>query len=314
MQSRMSPVARAGFRRLIAVFASAALMLATPALAEPAMWVVKDADSTVYLLGTFHLTKPGMEWRSDKIDAALKDSGELWLEASENGDQAGLQMLVLQHGFDPQHPLSGKLSADDWAKTQSAAKLAGVSVGAIDQMRPWLAALTLVIAPLIKDGYDPNKGADKQLEASARGTHKVVKTFETPEQQVLLFSSLSQQSEITFLIQTLDEIAAGTKYVDGMASAWLAGDTRALEVMTLEKMKTGAPELYDAMFVRRNLNWSDKIAAIMKGSGTSFVAVGAGHLVGDRSLPAILAERGFTVTPVLSAPGAPSRRRCKAMS
>ena len=65
-------------------------------------------------------------------------------------------------------------------------------------------------------------------------------------------------------------------------------------------MKTGAPELYDAMFVRRNLDWCDQIAAIMKGAGTSFVAVGAGHLVGDQSVPAILAKRGFTVTPYSS--------------
>ena len=111
----------------------------------------------------------------------------------------------------------------------------------------------------------------------------------------MFFSSLPQQSEIDFLVQTLDEIAAGPKYVDGMARAWLAGDTHELEVMVLERMKTGAPALYDALIVRRNLDWSDQIETVMKGAGTSFVAVGAGHLVGDQSVPAILAKRGFTV-------------------
>ena len=41
------------------------------AAADPAMWVVKDADSTVYLLGTIHVLKPGVSWRSEKLDAAL---------------------------------------------------------------------------------------------------------------------------------------------------------------------------------------------------------------------------------------------------
>jgi uncharacterized protein len=298
MQARTLRTKPAGLGCLIAAAAGAALaLLAAPAHAEPAMWVLKDADSTIYLLGTFHLIKPDMNWRSDKIDAAFRDSDELWLEASPHGDEAALQKLVLKHGFDPQHPLSGKLSGDDWAKVQAAAELAGVPVRAVEQMRPWLAGLTLVIAPMMKEGYDPKKGADRQLELSAQSGNKIVRTFETPEQQLVFFSSLPQQSEIDFLIQTLDEIAAGPKYVDGMARAWLAGDTHELEVMTLERMRNGAPALYDALFVQRNLDWCNQIEAVMKGAGTSFVAVGAGHLVGDQSVPAILAERGFTVTP-----------------
>ena len=288
----------AGLGRLIAAVASAALTLfASPAHAEPAMWVVKDADSTLYLLGTFHLIKPDTHWRSDKIEAAFKDSDELWLEASPNSNEAMLQKLLLKYGFDRQHPLSGKLNGDDWAKVQSAAELGGVPVEAVEQMRPWLAALTLVVAPMMKEGYDPEKGADRQLELSAQSGNKIVKTFETPGQQLELFSSLPQQSEVAFLIQTLDEIAAGPKYVDRMADAWLAGDTGELEAMVLNGMKEDAPELYDALIVRRNLDWCNQIETVMKGAGTSFVAVGAGHLVGDQSVPAILAKRGFTVTP-----------------
>ena len=283
---------------LIAAVASALLALfVSPAHAEPAMWVVKDADSIVYLLGTVHMMKPGLNWRSDKIDAAFDASDELWLEAIEDGDMATMQGLIVKHGYDRARPLSAKLESDDWARVQSAAKAAGLPVGAVELMRPWLAALALSVRPVAKEGgYDFTQGVDRSLETSARAVRKTVKTFETPEQQMQVFSSLSEESEVALLVQTLDEIALRRSDLDRMFDGWMAGDLSVLEAKSVE-MKAIAPELYDAAFVRRNLAWCDQIAAIMKGAGTSFVAVGAGHLVGDQSVPAILAERGFTVTP-----------------
>jgi hypothetical protein len=59
---------------------AAASAWAAPALAQPALWAVKDADSTIYFLGTVHLLKPETEWRSEKLDAAIAESQALWLE------------------------------------------------------------------------------------------------------------------------------------------------------------------------------------------------------------------------------------------
>ena len=42
-------------------------MAAWPLHAEPAMWVIRDSDSTIYLIGTLHLLKHDPEWKSEKI-------------------------------------------------------------------------------------------------------------------------------------------------------------------------------------------------------------------------------------------------------
>ena len=284
--------------RLITAAASAVLALLTlPAHAEPAMWVVKDVDSTLYLLGTIHVTKPGMNWRSDKIEAAFEASNEYWMEATDNGDAAMLQGLIVKHGYDRTHPLSTKLNGDDWARVEAAAKTVGLPISSVERMRPWLAALALGLKPAAQDeGYDFTHGVDRSLEASARAARKTVKTFETLEQQMQVFSSLPEGSEVALLVQSLDEIVSQKSDMNRMVDAWMAGDIAVLGAKSVE-LKASAPELYDAVFVRRNMDWCDQIAGIMKGAGTSFVAVGAGHLVGDQSVPAILAKRGFTVTP-----------------
>src|SRR5207244_8510894 len=56
------------WRRCYAIFITAftALLLSPVTFAEPAMWVVRDADSTIYFIGTAHLLRHGMEWKSPK--------------------------------------------------------------------------------------------------------------------------------------------------------------------------------------------------------------------------------------------------------
>jgi uncharacterized protein len=299
MHANFMPTVGAAFRRLLAMTAGAALILQLPshASAEPAMWVVKDEDSTVYLLGTFHLVKPGTQWWSDKIDTAFKGSDELWLEAVEGEQSGSLQLLVLTNGLDPAHPLSSKLSAEEFAALDEAAKAAGLRAASLDPMRPWLAALTLAVAPLLKQGYDPKQGVDKTLEANATASRKPIRTFETPEQQVRIFADLSPESELALLSQTLEEVAAGPEYVDRMTAAWVEGDVGELDSMTVQQMKDAAPEFYETFILKRNLDWSNQIETMMKGAGTSFVAVGAGHLTGEKSLQALLQERGFAVSP-----------------
>jgi hypothetical protein len=40
---------------------------------------------------------------------------------------------------------------------------------------------------------------------------------------------------------------------------------------------------------------TDKIAALLNGGGTAFVAVGLLHLVGEHGVPNLLAQKGYVV-------------------
>jgi uncharacterized protein len=266
-----------------------------PAAAEPAMWVVKDADSTLYLLGTFHAVKPGTPWRTEKMNAAFVASSDLWIEASEDGNELAIQALVMKHGMDLKHPLSTKISPETKVKLDQAAIDAGLKPSVLEPMRPWTAALAITVTPLLRAGYDPQQGVDKVLEADAKATQKPVHTFETPEQQILFFANLPPDTEIAMLTQTIEEAAKAPDMVERMAGAWLAGDIEALDALSFGPMKEGAPALYDTLIVQRNKAWTERIAILMQGAGTTFIAVGAGHLTGPHSLQTLLQARGFEV-------------------
>src|SRR5690242_1422862 len=64
-----------------------ALTLTTPALAQPALWAVKDADTTIYLFGTVHLLPHATGLHSAELDKALAASQLLYVEITDD-DQA----------------------------------------------------------------------------------------------------------------------------------------------------------------------------------------------------------------------------------
>ena len=70
---------------------------------------------------------------------------------------------------------------------------------------------------------------------------------------------------------------------DALYEAWIIGDT-----------PQDLPEVYAALMTDRNRLWADRLAELMEQeTGTFFVAVGVGHLVGPDRLQGFLAEKGF---------------------
>jgi uncharacterized protein YbaP (TraB family) len=51
----------------------------------------------------------------------------------------------------------------------------------------------------------------------------------------------------------------------------------------------------ERMFVKRNINMTQNISELLQTKQTYFVVVGAGHMVGDQGIVALLKDRGFTV-------------------
>src|SRR5690349_350803 len=94
-------------RTLAGLVAAALTCAAAPALAAPAMWVIRDADSTIYLFGSVHVLKPTTPWRTDKVAKAFADSGDVVFEIADVADPAAAQPVIMSLGIDTAHPLSG---------------------------------------------------------------------------------------------------------------------------------------------------------------------------------------------------------------
>lgn len=280
---------RRGAVALVALLA----MAATPALAEPSLWAIKDRDSTIYLFGTVHVLKPQTVWRSARITKAFTAADDVVMEIEQPDDPKAMQPLMLRYGIDRTTPLSSKLRPETYEKLQAAAKGMGFPAQAIDVMRPWLAALTVSLTPLLQAGYDPESGVEKLLTADAKAAGKPISAFETAEQQVRFFADMTPVQERELLESTLDDVDEGPAKVDALVAAWAAGDQGELKRQMVDEMRRDYPDVYKLLLVRRNQDWARQLKTKLAGSGVSFVAVGAGHLTGPDSLQAELAKLGI---------------------
>ena len=267
---------------------------ASPSLpdANPAIWVVRDEDTTIYLFGTFHMLD-GRPWFNDEVKAAFDSSDELMLEAIIPENLAELQPLVMRYAVDPNgRKLSERLNAEQNVALGEALSSIGVPADAFDPLEPWFVSMTMVNAAAQRLGVSPENGPEATLARAARERRMPVSELEGVEWQLRLFDSLPDEQQLTQLNQTIEQLETMDEQMAPMLAAWSSGDVDGL-VATMHSSMHEAPELHQWLFTRRNARWANLINARMDRPGTVFVAVGAGHLAGPDSVQTLLRAYGL---------------------
>jgi uncharacterized protein YbaP (TraB family) len=262
---------------MVNLLLAAALLTASPddfALpdADPAIFVVQDADTTVYLFGTFHALDGRSDWFNDQVRSAFNQSQELVLET------------VI-----PEAPAAPIRPARHFSgQTLSMAPTAS-----------FLATTRMAISAGRANGMNVTKGADMLLRRAAELSGKRVEGLETLESQLTMFSRMpagpAQLPRAGEPVETGPDGDAMRHLSDAMTemqAAWNHGE-QTVFVRMLDQLRQSSPVTYKMLFKDRNARWADWIAARMDTPGAVFVAVGAGHFVGDDSVLVRLAEMGI---------------------
>lgn len=264
--------------------------------AAPAMWEVRDRDSVVYLFGSMHVLGPNVRWRTRAFDQAYAAADRVWFETRADVGPDRIKALVDRYGVDPDRSLTQKLSPTALATLRPVLDRDGVPLERVERLRPWAAAMMLSVAPMTQAGASVASGVDVATTQRARIADKPIETFETLEQQLRIFADLPEQAELTYLDDVAREQLSPPRGGVDLERAWLKGDIARLGSALVAPMKADRPALYQALLLRRNLAWADRLDAAMRlGRGTDLVVVGALHMAGSEGLPALMKARGYAV-------------------
>jgi hypothetical protein len=251
----------------LAAASSTSISDRAPAAPEPAMFVVRDADTTVYIFGTFHALDGQSQWFDNEVRNAFERSDELVLET-----------LIPEQ---PVRPVQFGPPVRAPSVTPSAS---------------FLATTRMAISAGRSQGMQVGNGADMVLRHVAEAEGKPVEGLETLQAQLKMFDRMPRATAAPAPRPGApvepSPMEGLSKAMADMQSAWKRGD-QSVFVDMLDQLRQASPDTYRMMFTERNDRWADWIRARMQTPGTVFVAVGAGHLAGPDSLLVRLAERGI---------------------
>ena len=276
-----------------------ALGLAAPAVSQPApvrrplLWVVEDADSRVYLLGSVHALPAGTDVLPGPAAAAYADAEAVAFEVDLDGAAEAAASAATRAVATDGVALSKRLGPADAARLDRRLQAAGLRLAQFDGFEPWFVALLLAQVPDGPARFSVEAGVDVQLFARAGADGKERLGLETVDDQVGALDGLPVKDQLAFLREALHDDSEGG--LAGLVAAWEAGDAEALAALVSDGLDA-SPALRQRVFTDRNARWLPQIEALLARSGEDvLVVVGAGHLVGPGSVVEMLRARGLVV-------------------
>ena len=266
------------------------------------LWKVSGngLEKPSYILGTLHLASKA---KLDSIPGATQ-----MLEQSEQivGELVMTEMMaqafkIQQAGMMPADTTYKMLyTEEEYKKVSDGIKeYMGVDLSQVGILKPSLIQTSIILLMYQKffPNFNANEAMDGYVQQYASSVGKEILALETIENQIdILFnqSSLKRQAEVLLCLFEYPEKSqeSAAKLIDAYNSA----DFEALEAMfnDTEGPCPSTQAEIDAMLKHRNDNWVKKLPEIMA-KKSSFIAVGAGHLVGESGILTQLEKLGYTV-------------------
>jgi uncharacterized protein YbaP (TraB family) len=291
-------------RRLVLAVASFVLAIpmagSAPAPVDaprPLLWKVSDADSSVYLLGSFHLLKKSDYPVPADVDRAFEDAERVVFEVAPTElHDPSVPMKMAQRALQPGDAAFAKVASPQVAAkvNDELAKL-GIPGAQLGQFEPWMVSITLVTVLGQKLGYSGEDGLDRHLMLRAEKAGKPTGGLESIDAQLDAMDATPVSEQLASIEESVSAGYDMPARLDELHRAWRGGDVAALERLAVEEMRAKTPETYRRLNVARNQAWLPKLQAMLAGRDDVLVVVGAMHLVGRDGLVAQLQSRGLRV-------------------
>lgn len=253
-----------------------------------------------YLFGTLHSADPEVATPSATLKRILDSVDSLTIEMviDEEAKRTLGYAMLLTDG----RRLSDIAGPERFERVVETGARYGIPAENLEMFKPW-GVMTIFSLPLseIRRQASGEEPLDMVLQAAARRRGIPVYGIETTEEQVAVFSGLSEEDQLALLDSTLASNGRIDTFFEEMQQAYLAGDLARLSTLTAEEAESAPTEVIERFLDRLILDRNRRMAARIRprlAEGNAMIAVGALHLYGEDGVLGLLEKQGYRVSQV----------------
>jgi len=258
------------------------------------LWEITGSDlkQPSYLFGTIHIICKEDFFLPPIVTEKFTNAGEVFLELDMDDPMMILKMMQLLQLPKGQtiKQLFGDSAFQDFDKKYKA--ITGSSAMMFNTFKPFMLMSMLSEKSL---SCSARESYEQTFIAMAAKLKKNIKGLETIEDQVAVFDSIPDSTEIANLKNMVVDFTQGVEEFKQLVAVYKTQD-----VDSIYRLTNQSPELMKAeneLLVKRNSKWIPVMKSNMQKTAC-FFAVGAAHLGGDIGVIALLRKQGYTVKPV----------------
>ena len=246
-----------------------------------------------FLFGTFHLLCKDDIHFSDQLKKAMKSSDEIYMELDMDDPSTVLGgMLYMNMKNDT--TLENLYTPEEYTRLKNYfSDTLKMPVMLLQKAKPYF--LVALLYPRMMDCASP-AGVEEELMKIAKEDKKEIKGLETIQFQASVFDSIPYEWQAKELLKNIDSFSVYKNEFETMLNFYKNQQLDSIKSL-MEKSESGEQKYDDLLLNNRNKNWVKQLKGIMKNESV-FVAVGAGHLVGENGLINLLRKEGYTVEPL----------------
>ena len=273
------------------------------------LWRVSgnNAKGDSYLFGTHHMAPASVMDSIKGFTPALASVEEMYgeVEMPENPQSPEMVQLTMKYASAPaDSTLTKVLTAAhlDSLNTLLASYTGGMlNAKQLDAFKPSMVSTQLAMLQSAKNfpDFNPMQQLDTQIQQRAAAANLPVKGLETMEEQFDILMNAPIMDQVDDLMEAVRNDSKSGEKAKKLADAYMTENLDAIsEVLFKDEDMDPDDPMFKRLFDNRNASWVKKLTTDILPSSKVFVAVGVGHLVGDKGLIKALQEAGYTVTPV----------------
>lgn len=272
-----------------------------PAQPRGILYRVRQGDHTSYLLGTIRFGHADYFPIGGEAQQDFSGADSLLLEL-DTRNKMPMQDAVKKFAmYQNKDTLDKHVAPATLAALKQVLDEAKIPYDIVSHMKPWMAANVLTAVTLERKGYRISQATDTWFLKAAIAQKKPIEGFSDADAQLGRYDSMNARQQESYLRETLAGLQSGATVAktQQLVEAWANADGKALEKIAADLKSDKSTQ---ASFTRKVLQEQHNpvmvahIEARLKQDKTSFACIDVMNLLGDKSVPQLLARDGFEVT------------------